>query len=58
VHETVMRGGVMKMRSVETIEIPPGCAVMLEPGGRHLMMTRRCQNLSARNRLRDAAISR
>lgn len=48
----------MKMRSVETIEIPPGCAVMLEPGGRHLMLTRRCKNLPARNRLRDAAISR
>jgi copper(I)-binding protein len=57
-HKTVMQRGVMKVRSVETIEIPTGGAVMLEPGGRHLMLTRRCKNLPARNRLRDAAISR
>ena len=35
VHESLMRDGVMKMRPAENIEVAPGGAVVLEPGGRH-----------------------
>jgi hypothetical protein len=37
-HETVMAGGVMSMRRVHGIPIPPGRAATLEPGGLHLML--------------------
>ena len=37
-HETVLEGGVSKMRELERIEIEPGAQVRLEPGGKHLML--------------------
>ena len=37
-HETVLEGGVSKMRELERIEIAPGAEVRLEPGGKHLML--------------------
>lgn len=39
-HETTMQDGVMKMRSLAAIELPPGRAVVLKPGGTHIMFTR------------------
>ncbi|MDA0231744.1 MAG: copper chaperone PCu(A)C [Proteobacteria bacterium] len=39
VHESLLRDGVMKMRPAENIEIAPGSAVELEPGGLHLMLS-------------------
>jgi len=39
VHESLMSDGVMKMRPAEKIEIAAGGAVVLEPGGLHLMLT-------------------
>jgi len=39
VHESLRRDGVMKMRPAENIEVAPGGAVVLEPGGRHLMLS-------------------
>jgi copper(I)-binding protein len=36
-HEMTMDGGVMRMRSVETLAIPAGGTVRLSPGGLHLM---------------------
>ena len=38
VHEMTNEGGVMKMREVPAIELPPGKPVMLKPGGLHIMM--------------------
>lgn len=38
IHETQHRGGVMRMRPVETVEIRPGTSVVLAPGGLHIML--------------------
>jgi periplasmic copper chaperone A len=38
VHEMVMDGGVMKMRTIPGIEIKPGAKVALKPGGYHIML--------------------
>lgn len=37
-HEMTNDGGVMKMRELSAIELPPGQAVTLKPGGAHIMM--------------------
>jgi len=37
-HETTLDGGVMRMRPVPALEVPPGGAVALEPGGPHVML--------------------
>lgn len=37
-HDHLMEGGMMKMRRVQRIELPPGSALSLEPGGLHLML--------------------
>lgn len=38
IHQTQMEGDVMKMRPVQSIEVPAGGAVKLEPGGYHIML--------------------
>lgn len=38
VHEMKMDGDIMRMREVTAIELPKGKAVMLEPGGYHIML--------------------
>jgi hypothetical protein len=38
VHEMKMDGDVMRMREVQSIELPKGKAVTLEPGGFHIML--------------------
>lgn len=38
VHEMTNDGGVMKMREVPAIDLPPGTPVTLKPGGLHIMM--------------------
>lgn len=38
-HTHIMENNVMKMRPVEAIEINPGAATALEPGGFHIMLT-------------------
>ena len=38
IHRSVVEDGVMKMRHVHALEIPPGEAVRLEPGGLHVML--------------------
>lgn len=38
VHEMKMEGNVMKMRALETLELPAGKAVELRPGGYHVML--------------------
>lgn len=38
VHEVAMAGGEMQMRERDSLAIPPGGSVRLEPGGLHLML--------------------
>ena len=37
-HQSMMHQGMMHMMGVESLEIPPGQAVHLKPGGYHLML--------------------
>jgi copper(I)-binding protein len=46
-HTHVMEGGVAKMRPVAAIEVAPGQATMLEPGGPHVMLRGLTQKLEA-----------
>lgn len=46
-HDHIHEDGVMKMRSVEAIEIPAGSTVKLAPGGLHLMLMELKQPLKA-----------
>lgn len=39
IHEMSMDNGVMKMRPVEAVDLPPGQKVTLKPGGYHIMLT-------------------
>lgn len=38
-HEMTMDGNVMRMRAIPSLALPAGQAVMLRPGGHHLMLT-------------------
>lgn len=38
IHEMSMNDGVMQMRKLEALDVPAGGAVMLEPGGNHIML--------------------
>jgi copper(I)-binding protein len=38
--DTMMGSGAMSMREIPSLELPPGQAVRLEPGGYHLMLVR------------------
>ena len=38
IHKMAMKDGVMEMRMLETLELPAGKVVKLEPGGFHLML--------------------
>lgn len=40
IHETTMENDVARMRPLGVLVIPPGEAVTLEPGGKHLMLAR------------------
>lgn len=37
IHEMVMSGDVMQMRAMESVEIPAGGSLTLQPGGAHFM---------------------
>jgi periplasmic copper chaperone A len=45
VHAMEEEGGVMKMRSAGSLDIPPGEEVRLEPGGMHIMLMKLRQPL-------------
>lgn len=38
IHQTTNEGGVMRMREVAAIDLPPGQPVALKPGGLHIML--------------------
>jgi hypothetical protein len=44
-HSMTMDGGVMKMREVKGIDLPAGQAVILKPGGYHIMLSGLAQPL-------------
>ncbi|QLC23743.1 copper chaperone PCu(A)C [Parasphingopyxis algicola] len=37
-HETIMEDGAMRMRPIMSADVPPGEAIVFEPGGRHGML--------------------
>lgn len=37
-HDSVMKGGMMTMKPVESVDVPAGGTVRFEPGGKHLML--------------------
>ena len=39
VHSTSMDGGIMRMRKLDSLPLPAGSTVKLEPGGAHMMLT-------------------
>lgn len=51
VHLSAMSGGVMKMRRVAHLDIPPQGMVMLEPGAYHIMLMGLAKALKAGGRL-------
>ena len=50
-HRSVVVDGVMKMRHVDALEIPPGGSVRLEPGGFHVMLMGVSPRLEAGERI-------
>jgi copper(I)-binding protein len=38
IHEMALENNVMRMRAMSTLELPPGRAVQLKPGGHHVML--------------------
>lgn len=51
-HESRLEDGVMRMRRVEDLEIPPGGLIDLRPGGYHLMLLGLNQALEVGDTLR------
>ena len=37
IHDTVVEDGVMRMRELKSLELPPGGSIEAKPGGRHVM---------------------
>ena len=37
IHDTVVEDGVMRMRELKSLELPPGGSIEARPGGRHVM---------------------
>ena len=64
-HATTLDGGVMKMRSLEKVELPGGKPVKLAPGGLHIMLIDLKQSLKRGDKvpitltvLRDDTVNR
>ena len=47
IHATQMDGGVARMRELPEIRLAPGERVVLEPGGKHLMLMRPAREFGA-----------
>ena len=47
IHLMTMDNGVMKMRQVDGVDLPPGQQVTLKPGGYHIMLTGLAKPLAA-----------
>jgi copper(I)-binding protein len=53
-HDVVLEGGVMKMRQLTGIDLPPGSSVEAKPGGRHIMFVGLRHPLAAGEKVRGA----
>lgn len=51
-HDVVLEGGVMKMRQLMDIELPPGSSIEAKPGGRHIMFVGLLHPLAAGEKVR------
>jgi copper(I)-binding protein len=49
-HTHLMEGGVVRMRQIEGVNVPPGTPVVLEPGALHIMLIELKQPLKAGER--------
>lgn len=54
IHDVVVRDGVMRMRELNALEIPPSGSVEVKPGGRHLMFVGLLHSLAAGEKVRGA----
>jgi len=54
IHDVVVEDGVMRMRELEAIELPPGGSVEIKPGGRHIMFVGLLHPLAAGEKARGA----
>ena len=54
IHDVVVENGVMKMRELKDIELPPGGSIEAKPGGRHIMFVGLVHPLAAGERARGA----
>ncbi|HWX63174.1 copper chaperone PCu(A)C [Bradyrhizobium sp.] len=54
IHDVVVEDGVMRMRELKEIELPPGGSVEAKPGGRHIMFVGLLHPLAAGEKARGA----
>ena len=54
IHDMVVNDGVMRMRELNAIEIPPSGSVEVKPGGRHIMFVGLLHPLAAGEKARGA----
>jgi copper(I)-binding protein len=54
IHDVVVEDGVMRMRELKDIELPPGASVEAKPGGRHIMFVGLLRPLAAGEKARGA----
>jgi periplasmic copper chaperone A len=54
IHDVVVEDGVMRMRELKDIELPPGGSVEAKPGGRHIMFVGLLHPLAAGEKARGA----
>ena len=53
-HDVVLEGGVMKMRQLTGIDLPPGSSIEAKPGGLHIMFVGLLHPLAAEEKVRGA----
>ena len=53
-HDVVIEGGIMRMRELTGIELPPGGSIEAKPGGRHIMFVGLLHPLATGEKVRGA----
>ncbi|WP_244553496.1 copper chaperone PCu(A)C [Nitrobacter vulgaris] len=53
-HDIVLEGGIMKMRQLTGIDLPPGSSIEAKPGGLHIMFVGLLHPLAAEEKVRGA----